>query len=480
MASEIWRPSTNDELQTDLVYLTSLEEDTFSAKEKELLSWKSEGVYQEVENTGQKTISTRWVLKPKVIDGIQSVKARLCARGFEEDKNFRTDSPTCSREGVRVALSTLACYKWDLKSLDIKSAFLQGKKMERTVFLKPPKEASTNKIWLLQKCVYGLSDASRFWYLRVREEIIKLDGEVSALDQGLFLFFENNELQGIISCFVDDMVYGGNIEFENNVIKPLRQTFTISSENRQSFYYVGINIHQNPDKSIVVNQTSYIKSIISIPLTKHRNPDDELSSEETTEFRGVVGQLNWVSGITRPDISFEVCNASTKCASPTIRDVIRLNKVIRQLKNDNCQLFFPSMDPLQVKLTVYTDASFNNLPKGGSQGGQIIFLSDFNQNCSPIAWNSSRIKRVVRSTLAAETLSLADGYGTASYLQHLLARIFPSVNSQSTTAITDSKSLYETVNTSHRATDKSLVVNIGYLRQWIDDNKLYIVWKEGH
>ena len=35
----------------------------------------------------------------------------------------------------------------------------------------PPKEANTLNIWKLQKCVYGLADASRYWYLRVREEL---------------------------------------------------------------------------------------------------------------------------------------------------------------------------------------------------------------------------------------------------------------------------------------------------------------------
>ena len=47
----------------------------------------------------------------------------------------------------------------------MKTAFLQGKKIEREVYICPPKEAATNKVWKLQKCVHGLSDASRYWYL---------------------------------------------------------------------------------------------------------------------------------------------------------------------------------------------------------------------------------------------------------------------------------------------------------------------------
>ena len=41
-------------------------------------------------------------------------------------------------------------------------------------------------MWKLQKCVYGLADACRYWYLRVKEELIKLGANVSSVDPGLF------------------------------------------------------------------------------------------------------------------------------------------------------------------------------------------------------------------------------------------------------------------------------------------------------
>ena len=80
-----------------------------------------------------------------------STKARLCARGFEEEQDFRTDAPTCARESVRLSLATIASNKWDLKSIDIKRAFLQGHQLTREVYLRPPPEAQTNKLWKLNK-----------------------------------------------------------------------------------------------------------------------------------------------------------------------------------------------------------------------------------------------------------------------------------------------------------------------------------------
>ena len=169
----------------------------------------------------------RWVLKEKIIDGEKIVKARLCARGFEEEQCFRTDSPTCCKEGLRLTCCVISSNKWLLNSLDVKTAFLQGKLMERTVYVRPPKEAQTDKVWKLRKCIYGLSDATRYWYLKLREELIKLGATPIQLDQGIFIWHKNNIPIGIMACFVDDVLWGGNTKFENT-IKKLKQIFFIS------------------------------------------------------------------------------------------------------------------------------------------------------------------------------------------------------------------------------------------------------------
>ena len=43
-----------------------------------------------------------------VIEGLSSVKARLVLRGFEEEKKFRKDTPTCMRESVRLLLMIMS------------------------------------------------------------------------------------------------------------------------------------------------------------------------------------------------------------------------------------------------------------------------------------------------------------------------------------------------------------------------------------
>ena len=150
--------------------------------------------------------------------------------GFEEDQDFRTDSLTCSREGFRIVTFFITSNKWELNFLDVKTAFLQGKLMEQTVYVKPPKEASTNKIWKLRKCVHGLANASRYWYLKLREEFIKLNAKPVLLDQGIFIWYENSKPIGMMVCFVDDVMWGGS-ELFVDVVKKLKLRFHIGTES---------------------------------------------------------------------------------------------------------------------------------------------------------------------------------------------------------------------------------------------------------
>ena len=99
----------------------------------------------------------------------------------------------------------------------VKTAFLQGKPIQRTVFVKPPKEAKTDKVWELKKCVYGLADPSRYWYLKLREELIRATS--IQLDQGIFIWYKDNKPIGIMACFIDNVLWAGNTEFENIVSK---------------------------------------------------------------------------------------------------------------------------------------------------------------------------------------------------------------------------------------------------------------------
>ena len=160
----------------EVILLADSNHSTIEAKHLELQNWRYHKVCTEVEDEGQSYLSVRWVITVKHKDGEQLTEARLVARGFKEgDKEkLRTDSPTCCKENLRVLFAIIASNHWKIRTLDIKAVFLQGQKVNREIYLKPPTEAGTDKLWKLQTTVCGLNDAARVWYLHVKEELIKV------------------------------------------------------------------------------------------------------------------------------------------------------------------------------------------------------------------------------------------------------------------------------------------------------------------
>ena len=137
--------------------------DITNAKLDELNKWKTHKVYDAVDNYNEKFIDLRWVFREKYINGELNVKARLVAKEFQEYKfGILSDSPTCSKDSMRLVLNIIASSKWLCWSIDIKSAFLQNKNIDRVVYVKPPKEADCQDttLWKLNTTIYGLNDAS--------------------------------------------------------------------------------------------------------------------------------------------------------------------------------------------------------------------------------------------------------------------------------------------------------------------------------
>ena len=73
------------------------------AKLKEIENWVIHDVFEEVENEGQPTVSVRWVITERILNGDPDLKARLVARGFEEDtSHLNKEAPTCGTDIVRL------------------------------------------------------------------------------------------------------------------------------------------------------------------------------------------------------------------------------------------------------------------------------------------------------------------------------------------------------------------------------------------
>lgn len=451
--------------------------DLLEVKKEEMNKWIQQNVYEEVSDEGQKRLSTTWVITKKEDKGEVKMKARLVVRGYEEQNNeIRSDSPTCAKENIRMLLGIAGTKGWKVHSLDVKAAFLQGKEIEREVYIKPPSEFRKSKmLWKLKKVVYGLCDASRNWYLRVVEVLESLGMKVSKFDNAVFSF-KNGDLQGLVLMHVDDMLYFGNETFLLKVIKPFKKTFRISKEETCAFKYVGISVTQYTD-SIQLDQKQYLDTVNADLLPKEALKDKYrfVDESEKRTFRQGIGQLGWLTSISRPEAAFDYCVMSTRQAKPQVSDFFLYRKAVREMKNNSYEIRLKKLNTRSMELTIFSDASFGNLSGGASQLGFIVFLNDKEGNAIPVSWASRKSKRVARSTLTAETLAAVEAVDAAmmcrKVLEDLLDKALPPIK-----LLVDNKSLYETSQTSNVLADKRLMIDMSALRQMVTEKEVLIQW----
>ena len=100
--------SNTTDQNTDQTCVTNLVQNNnefLSAKQDELEKWKNFNVYIEVSDQGQERINGRWVCTKKTVNGKEVPKARYVIKGFQEHSEIRPDSPTGSKESLRLLLS---------------------------------------------------------------------------------------------------------------------------------------------------------------------------------------------------------------------------------------------------------------------------------------------------------------------------------------------------------------------------------------
>jgi hypothetical protein len=431
------------------------------AKQEELDKLAHFGTYEIVDDEGQFRISAKWVLWYKGED----IRARLTARGFEELEEIQSDSPTVAKSTKRLLLLIAASKSRTIKTTDIKSAFLQGRQLDRKVLLKPPREAGCRgKLWLLKKPLYGLNDASRQWYMEV-----KLGCKTSIHDPALF-FFHNSKgkLSGCICLHVDDFLHCGTSPFEELVMKKVTTTFVAGKIESGSFNYVGFNVEQT-GSHIKLSQNHFTEDIEDYKIESDRllSKDELLDPTEQSVHRQLTGSLNWLVRGSRPDLAFTMIEASTKFKKAKLADLQKIIKTIRKAKTEKSEILIPNLgDHSDWTIEVYTDAALGNLNNGvDSTGANIISVTNSKKQFAAIDWECGKIKRVVRSTLAAEALSLIEGIENAFLIRNILEEVLNlSTGTIPIKATVDNLAVHSTTSVD----DKRLRRDIGAIRQMLE------------
>jgi len=256
-------------------------------------------------------VPTMWVINRTTDDDGKDagkLKARRVVRG-DQDKNENEvpcDSPTVDRTTVKMMLALAAISGWNLRSLDISAAFLQGKELEREVFVQPPPKISIpGTVWKLKKGLYGLKEAARKWYDELSTELIKMGRQKLVGDPGCFIFHRDGKFVGFVVIHVDDIIIAGTPEFVLETVGKLKERFRVSKDQIESFIYTGMAIRSDKHGRLFLNQNQYLEEMDQVPKDAENGPEDGLRKT----LRGAVGRLLYLN-LIRPDLSFRTNNLS--------------------------------------------------------------------------------------------------------------------------------------------------------------------------
>ena len=257
----------------------------------------------------------------------------------------------------------------------------------------------------------------------------------------------------------------------------MKQTFKISKESATAFKYLGVEMKQI-NNGIYVAQKKYLDELQEIVIQPQRYKQKHLpiNDEERTQLRSSIGQLNWLATQTRPDLSFDVCHLRTSLKNGTVELIIKTNKAIKKAKYNNVFLHYPILDLNNVSVMCYADASYGNLSDGGSQGGNYVELVS-GLNSAPIEWQSKRLIRTPKSTLAAETIAMVEGVESAFLTSKILSEIlYNSSKLVRVEAITDCFSLFEAAHSTTAIRDRRLRIEMSILREGILKKEFKLKW----
>ncbi|KAG8500663.1 hypothetical protein CXB51_002624 [Gossypium anomalum] len=387
----------------------------------------------------RKIIGCKWIFKVKKNpDGtIDRRKARLVAKVCSQVPgcDFKeTFSPVIKPATIRIILSIAVTKGWSLRQVDVNNAFLNGDLTDEVFMQQPPDYVQSGPngeqlVCRLTKALYGLRQAPRAWFIKLREFLISSGFVLSKSDASLFVRV-SSEFTLYVLVYVDDIVITGSSSDEiNYFVQQLHAKFALKDMG-ELHYFLGIEVNRSSSGSLHLSQRKYIRELLTrssmanakgvhTPMVSSsvlsKNEGEPLA--DPTEYRSLAGALQYVV-LTRPDVAYAVNRVCQFMHAPTSSHMVALKRILRYLCGTPAHgLVFRPSD--RLSLVGYADANWGlDFDDRRSTTGYCIYFGH-----TPISWCSKKQPVVSRSTAEAEYRSLAAATSDVTWLVSLLAEL---------------------------------------------------------
>ncbi|CAE7892802.1 RE2, partial [Symbiodinium necroappetens] len=307
----------------------------------------------------RRIMKMRWVLTFKS-DG--RAKARLVVLGYQSPTlvESQASSPTLSKLGKMLILSIVANNSWMLESADVSSAFLQSlQDMEKEdLFVYAPAELAAaygadgtedSTVLKLTRAFYGLCSAPKSWYDTVTATLRNSGWRPLEFDKCFFILVNKaSELCGVAGFHVDDFLIGrrkGDETFERAKAEHL-SSFEWGRWEQKNFEFPGANLTQKEDGTIFLDQRSYTETWVEeivIRSSRASQTKSKTTPKEISDIRGALGTVSWRAHQVSPQYLAEVGLLLSEIPTATVDTLLRVNKLVRQVKRNSEQtlIFHP-------------------------------------------------------------------------------------------------------------------------------------------
>ena len=320
-----------------------------------------------------------------------------------------------------MALKTV--FKYSMKQVDVKNAFLNGLLKEET-FLELPEGVNINEeqgnCYQLLKAMNGLKQAARAWYKKLDECLTELGFKQSEADPSLYTSHERNSMMFVL-VYVDDILFVGSDDNRiSQTVQQLSESFEIRVEDRvEKFLGIlvdcrdngDVHLHSSPAVQRILRQFNFENcrpaatplpagTILSAELCG--STDEEREKMSVIPYRERIGSLIYLANTTRPDISFSVGMLSRYMENPDMRHWNAACHVLRYLKaTANTGILYKAN--VSSEIHAYSDADFAGDRDSRKSTTGFVFTCA----SGAVSWRSKKQSLTAQSTVEVETIALS-------------------------------------------------------------------------
>ena len=398
-----------------------LEPEWIQAMQEELHQFELNNVWELVKRPDPRKhniIGTKWIYRNKQDENglVVRNKARLVAQGYTQVEGIDFDetfAPVARLEAIRILLAYANHHDITLYQMDVKSAFLNGKLEEEVYVAQPPgfeDPKHPDKVFRLNKALYGIKQAPRAWYDTLKEFLMKKGFKPGSLDPTLFTKSYDGELF-VCQIYVDDIIFGCTDQrYSDEFAYMMSEEYQMSMMGELKFF-LGLQIRQQRN-GIFISQEKYLKDVlrkfgmqdckgvkIPMPTNGHLCTDENGIDFDQKVYRSMIGSLLYLCA-SRPDIMLSVCMCARFQATPKESHHKAVKHILRYLAHTpTLGLWYPKGSAFD--LIGYSDSDYaGDRVDRKSTSGTCHFLGR-----SLVCWSSKKQNCVSLSTAEAEYIA---------------------------------------------------------------------------